>query len=299
MAVSSKYVGYVGGVAVAVGVGAAIAAAGQGTASADEGQPSSTKAADSSQVDAGPKRSEARSAAHAKPQSALGDRTDRISARVAKTPAASVSSVAKPSAAAFEAAQVQNLQGLFAGGRRAAPAAAVTSGTTATKSAAAQAGDTTPAVPWSPNPLRPMPPEPAPNDMPGAVWSLEQSVVNAFPNWFKPLPREVFEAGYRVSQMIPWVNIVVPFSNIGANLQAALNGDKNAIQRIVNNLIKTPDPIAAAGVGMMSTNPVLGPAIVGAKKVWDWLTGSKTPFSVSPSGTTDSAAGRKGHGPPE
>ena len=32
MVVSSKYVGYVGGVAVAVGVGAAIAAAGQGTA---------------------------------------------------------------------------------------------------------------------------------------------------------------------------------------------------------------------------------------------------------------------------
>ena len=77
-----------------------------------------------------------------------------------------------------------------------------------------------------------MPPEPAPNDMPGAVWTLEQAVVNAFPDVIKPLPREVFEAGYRVSQMIPWVNIVVPFANIGSDLQAALSGDKNASQRI-------------------------------------------------------------------
>jgi len=104
-------------------------------------------------------------------------------------------------------------------------------------------------VPWSPNPLRPMPPEPAPNDMPGAVWGLEQAVVNVFPNWLKPLPREIFEAGYRGTQFIPWVNIVVPFSNIGANLQAALNGDKNATQRIVNNLIITIQPVAIVYYG--------------------------------------------------
>lgn len=253
MVVSSKYVGYVGGVAVAVGVGAAIAAAGQGTASADDGKADSTKAADSSQVDAGPKRSEARSTAHARPQSTLGDKSDGTSARVASTPASTLSSVAKPSAAAFEAAHVQRLQGLFGGGQRTAPTAAVTTDTTdvvtSTKSAAAQAGDTTPDVPWSPNPLRPMPPEPAPNDMPGAVWDLEQSVVNVFPDWLKPLPREVFEAGYRGTQFIPWVNIVVPFANIGANLQDALNGDKNATQRIVNNLIITIQPVAAVYYG--------------------------------------------------
>ncbi len=259
MAVSSKYVGYVGGVAVAVGVGAAIAAAGQGTANADDGKPDSTKAADSSQVDAGPKRSEARSAAHARPQSTLGDKTDGTSARVASAPASTLSSVAKPSAAAFEAAHVQRLQGLFGGSQRTAPTAAVTTDTTtttatadvvpSTKSAAAQANATTPSVPWSPNPLRPMPPEPAPNDMPGAVWDLEQAVVNVFPDWFKPLPREVFEAGYRGTQMIPWVNIVVPFANIGANLQAALNGDKDATQRIVNNLIITIQPVALVYYG--------------------------------------------------
>ena len=246
MVVSSKYVGYVGGVAVAVGVGAAIAAAGQGTANADDGKADSTKAVDSSQVDAGPKRSEARSTAHAKPQSTLGDKTDATGARVTSTPASTLSSVAKPSAAAFEAAQVQKLQGLFGGSQRTAPAAAVTSTTT---TGTAQASDSTPTVPWSPNPFRPMPPEPAPNDMPGAVWSLEQAVVKIFPTWIQPLPREVFEAGYRVSQMIPWVNIVVPFSNIGANLPAALNGDKNAIQRIVNNLIITIQPVAVVYYG--------------------------------------------------
>ena len=66
----------------------------------------------------------------------------------------------------------------------------------------------------------------------------------SFPEFIRPLPRELFEAGYRVTQMIPWVNIVVPFANIGANLQAALNGDKNATQRIVNNLIMTIQPVA-------------------------------------------------------
>jgi hypothetical protein len=85
--------------------------------------------------------------------------------------------------------------------------------------------------------------------MPGGVWDLEQSVVNVFPNWLKPLPREVFEAGYRGTQFIPWVNIVVPFANIGANLQAALNGDKNATQRIVNNLIITIQPVAVVYYG--------------------------------------------------
>ncbi len=111
MVVPNKYVGYVGGVAVAVGVGAAIAAAGQGTANADDSTSDSTKAADSSQVDAGPKRSEARSTAHARPQSTLGDKTDATTARVTSAPASALASVAKPSAAAFEAAQVQQAAG--------------------------------------------------------------------------------------------------------------------------------------------------------------------------------------------
>jgi hypothetical protein len=186
---------------------------------------------------------------------------------VTRTPASSLSSVAKPSAAAFEAAQVQKLQGLLGGSKRTAPTASVTTDTTtttgtadvvpSTKSAAAQANATAPTVPWSPNPLRPMPPEPAPQDMPGAAWDLEQAVVNVFPDWFKPLPREIFEAGYRGTQFIPWVNIVVPFANIGANLQAALNGNKDATQRIVNNLIITIQPVAIVYYGY---NEIVGSA---------------------------------------
>ncbi|MCI4673773.1 hypothetical protein [Candidatus Mycolicibacterium alkanivorans] len=261
---SSKYVGYVGGVAVAVGVGAAMAAAAQGTANADTDKPDSRGSADSSQVDAGPKKSEARAATgRTRPQSRLGDKSEGIAAPVTKPPTSTLASVAKPTAAAFEAAQVEKVQGLFASTRRTPPTtAAVTTGTTgttgtaiavdtapSTKSATTQADATTPSVPWSPNPLRPMPPEPAPNDMPGPVWDLEQAVVNAFPDILQPVPREVFEAGYRATQMIPWVNIIVPFVNIGTNLPAALAGDKNATQRIINNLIVTIQPVAIAYYG--------------------------------------------------
>lgn len=240
---NNKYVGYVGGVAVAVGVGAAIAAAGQGTAAADSGRSDSTGSAHSSQTDAGPKKSDTVSTAHSRPRSTLGSTSDASPADVSKVPAAASVSTVKTSASAV--VQVDRLANLSTG-RSARSAAAVDSGSTGTSSSSVSspsASDTV-SVPWSPNPLRPMPPEPAPNDMPGPIWSLEEAVVNAFPDFFKPLPREIFEAGYRVSQMIPWVNVVVPLSNVGANLQAALAGDKAATQRIVNNLIVTLAPVA-------------------------------------------------------
>lgn len=253
---SSKYAGYVGGVAVAVGVGAAIAAAGQGTASADASKPDTNSTAGSSQVDAGPKRSESKAAAHSRPQSKVsGTAVAAGATRPAKSAAA-----AKPTAAAFEAAQVAKLEGLFRGNGRPVPTADVAPDT-ATKEpaapaaavpstrAAAVANNAAATVPWSPNPFRPMPPEPAPQDMPGAVWDLEKAVVGIFPDVLQPLPREAFEAGYRISQMIPWVNIVVPFANIGANLQAALSGDKIATQRIVNNLLVTIQPLAIVYYG--------------------------------------------------
>jgi hypothetical protein len=220
---SSKYVG---GVAVAVGVGAAIAA-GQDTANADTGKPDSTATADSSQVDAGPKRSEARSTAHARPQSKLGDKVEGVSTRLAKAPASTLSSVVKPTAAAFEAAQVEKLQGLFAGSRRTAPTAAVTTDTTdtnvitdpapSTKSATAEADATTPSVPWSPNPFRPMPPEPAPNDMPGAVWA---------------------------SQIVPWVNAAVPVTNIVPALIKAFQGERTGAQIAINQLLLTTPAVS-------------------------------------------------------
>ena len=238
---STRYIGYVGGVAVAVGVGAAIAAGAQGTASAETGNADSSNAASS--ADAGPKKSTAHAArTHAKPNSTAG-----AASGVSRVPTAAASSLTltTTTTATSTTAQVDRLKNLSTG--RSARAAAATTDTVTTDTQASQssavASDTV-SVPWSPNPLRPMPPEPAPNDMPGPIWDLEQAVVNAFPDFFKPVPREIFEAGYRVSQMIPWVNIVVPFSNIGANLQAALAGDKAASQRIVNNLIVTLAPVA-------------------------------------------------------
>ncbi|WP_328350363.1 hypothetical protein OG976_15660 [Mycobacterium sp. NBC_00419] len=238
---SSRYIGYVGGVAVAVGVGAAIAAGGQGTASAETGKSDSTSAA--SQADAGPKKSTAHAArVHTKPSSTADDATGGVS----KVQAAAASSLSTPTTTV--SVQVDRLKNLSTG--RSARTAAATTDTVTTETPSSQASQSsvvasdTVSVPWSPNPLRPMPPEPAPNDMPGPIWDLEQAVVNAFPDFFKPVPREIFEAGYRVSQMIPWVNIVVPFSNIGANLKAALAGDKAASQRIVNNLIVTLAPVA-------------------------------------------------------
>ncbi|WP_167107357.1 hypothetical protein [Mycobacterium sp. DL592] len=239
---SSRYIGYVGGVAVAVGVGAAIAAGAQGTAGAETGNADSSSAA--SPADAGPKKSTAHAArAHTKPSSTA----DAAAGGVSRVPTAAASSLTltTTTAATSTAAPVDRLKNLSTGSSaRAATATTdtVTTGTQASQSSSV-ASDTV-SVPWSPNPLRPMPPEPAPNDMPGPIWDLEQAVVNAFPDFFKPVPREIFEGAYRVSQMIPWVNVVVPFSNIGANLQAALAGDKAASQRIVNNLIVTIAPVA-------------------------------------------------------
>lgn len=235
---SSRYIGYVGGLAVAVGVGAAIAAGAQGTASADTAKADSSNAASS--ADAGPKKSTAHAArVHTKPSSTADAAADGVS----KVPAAAASSLTTPTVTV--SAQVDRLKNLSTG--RSARTAAATTDTVTTEPQASQspavASDTV-SVPWSLNPLRPMPPEPAPNDMPGPIWDLEQAVVNAFPDFFKPVPREIFEGGYRLTQMIPWVNIVVPFSNIGANLQAALAGDKAASQRIVNNLIVTIAPVA-------------------------------------------------------
>lgn len=240
---SNKYVGYVGGVAVAVGVGAAIAAAGQGTAAADSGRSDSAGGAHAAHTDAGPAKSATGTTARTRPRSALAGSSEDTAVEVSKVPAAA--SVTASKTAAVQAVKVDRLA-THTTGRSARSAAATVDSTAADASAttSSPSASASESVPWSPNPLRPMPPEPAPNDMPGVIWSLEEAVVNAFPDFFKPLPREIFEGGYRLSQMIPWVNVVVPLSNVGANLQAALAGDKAATQRIVNNLIITIEPVA-------------------------------------------------------
>lgn len=105
-------------------------------------------------------------------------------------------------------------------------------------------------VPWSLNPFRPMPPEPAPNDMPGQIWDVEKAILKAFDPapFLKPFVREGFEAGFRVSQMIPFVNAVIPAINIVNQLPNLASPDptvvRTAAQSIVNNLIVTLHPVS-------------------------------------------------------
>jgi hypothetical protein len=242
---SNKYAGYVGGVAVAVGVGAAIAAASQGVASAQTGKSDSSSASDSAKVDAGPMKAATGNTKRTKPASKLNDTPSRAAASDTKS-ASPTQTSAETTAAEFDVAQVGKVQGLFTG--HAAPKAAATTGSTSSSSTTPTAGETT-SVPWSPNPFRSLPPEPAPQDMPGPIWTLEQTFINVFPGLAKPVAREGFELGYRLTQMVPWVNVVVPLTNIVTDLPIAFQGDKAAAQRIINNLIVTINPVAVLYYG--------------------------------------------------
>ena len=110
-------------------------------------------------------------------------------------------------------------------------------------------------VPWSWNPWRPMPPEPAPNDMPGALWTIEQQVIQAFSGvpFLQPFVREGYEAAFRGSQFIPFVNAVIPAINIIGQLPNLASGDpvtfKTATQSIINNLIVTFHPVSVLYYG--------------------------------------------------
>lgn len=252
---SSKYVGYVGGVAVAVGVGAAVAAASQGVASADTGKPDSSSASDSAKTDAGPKKSATGNTKRAKPVSKLNDKPSSAAASETKSVAATATS-AKVTPVEFEAAQVEKLQGLFTGHAAPRPAAATPSTTAGTTAAATAAATVNPATAFW-NPFRWMPPEPAPQDMPGPIWTLEESFMAIFPNQVKAVAREGFELGYRLTQMIPWVNIIVPVTNIITDLPNAFAGDKAAAQRVINNLIVTIHPVAVLYYGYNEIADVL------------------------------------------
>lgn len=279
---SGKYIGYVGGMAVAVGVGAAIAAAGHGTANADtdSGSTTSSKGSDSSAgaTDAGPKKADPKKAERPKPLRDLEDRAEKVTASLTKAAAAKKSAAdkraekadsedgepartattgkPKPTAEEFEAGQVRKLKDLFQPKEIATPepeAAAETrpairSNTKADSGieADADAPVTTAAEPWSPNPFRPD--DPTPTDMPADVIALRDALVGAaIAPEFQPFIREGVEAGYRVSQMVPWVNVLVPLTKIAPALPDAIGGDpaaKDATQIIVNELLKTTQPVS-------------------------------------------------------
>lgn len=312
---SAKYIGYLGGAAVAAGVGAAIAVAGQGTALADADSSSSS----SSASDPGPAKSETatKETVKAVDTDTTTDTTEDIEKDTAKDtddsdtkgdvgpektdkptfdPAEAVKELTKkfginrPSktdesedatqegaedegtAVEEEPTEVEEETGAEApapvfnpvsdlADKAAQVAASLTKPVTAAADVTAAPDTDTHAdteagpVPWSINPFRPMPPEPAPNDMPGALWQLEQQILNAFAPvpFLQPFVREGYEAAFRGSQMIPFVNAVIPAINIIGQLPNLASGDpvvfRTATQSIINNLIVTFHPVSVLYYG--------------------------------------------------
>jgi len=232
---STKYIGYLGGAAVAAGVGAAIAVAGAATANAD------------TEADATPK-TEASTAERAKPLEKLTDRIEKVTSAVTTATTASKDSklsdagvsatritVHKPTPQEFEAQQVERLKGLFQPQEaEAAPTAAATDSDTVTTQADGDGVS---------NPFRAVDPDPV--DVPAAVVAVRDQLMGAAPDALDPYVREGVEQAYRSSQMVPWVNAIVPITKILPNLGTALGNDDAALdarQVIVNELIKTTPP---------------------------------------------------------
>lgn len=309
---STRYIGYVGGVAVAAGVGAAIAVAGQGTAHADsaDGASKDSTSSTSQHVNPGPKRgaSKAADTTRPKPLSKVknavkdgidkqADKIEKAAAHVTKAvqdakPAKPVSGTLKPKPTAkeFEAEQVTKLKGLFTPKQAAAPEPAPVvedspetavaqpkSKTLATpKVGAAQTQADTP---WDPNPLRAD--DPDPTDFPKAIMDLRQALLDASPDQLDPLVREATEQIYRGSQIVPWVNAVIPISKILPSLAPALGDDdaaRDARQTIIMELIKTTPPGSAVYYGYDIVADLINQETTGAvlkdqavATVWDLL----------------------------
>ncbi|MGV0813233.1 hypothetical protein ABQF34_14825 [Mycolicibacterium boenickei] len=305
---STKYIGYIGGVAVAAGVGAAIAVAGQGTAHADSGDGAAKESTSStSKVNAGPKRGEgtAGETKRAKPLSKVkdgiekqADKIEEAASHVTKTVKAAKSETvkpkpkAKPSAEEFEADQVAKLKGLFTPKQAAAPkpvvesapesdhkAATPTVATGVQTTARTQADTAADDPAWSPNPFRPDDPEPT--DIPAAIMDLRNALMEASPDQLDPLVREATEQIYRGSQMIPWVNAVVPIAKILESLGPAVGSGPEALaarQTIINELIKTTPPGSFVYYGYDLVADVINLETPGAElkdaavtTVWDLL----------------------------
>jgi hypothetical protein len=252
-----KYIGYVGGGAVAAGIGAAVAVAGQGTAHADE----KDAGAKSGAVDAGPKKadSKARSNAFSKPLSKIGSQAEQAADQVTKKltavahkalkPTAKPQTAkVKPTAKEFEAEQVKLLKAAFTPKQSAAvtPTPTVKSDTTPSAAKSVDTGTVNAAaIPGLPDPFRAV--DPVPDDMPAAVLGLRNSFVNGFDPTLQPYAREGFEAAYRFGQTVPYLNAVVPITTILPAVGQALNGNdeaKQASQLIINELLKTTQPVS-------------------------------------------------------
>ena len=127
----------------------------------------------------------------------------------------------KPTPQEFEAEQVQQLKNAFQG------------------EATIQADP----IPYEPNPFRAE--DPAPVGIPDAVVQISEQLQSSVGPELAPYAREGVEAVYRGSQMVPWVNVVVPLTKILPAIGPAAGNDsaaRDARQLIVNELIKTTPP---------------------------------------------------------
>jgi len=258
--VAVRQIGYLSGCAVALGIGAAIAS--QGTAHADSTQAdSSTKTADvsaSTGVNAGPKRSlGASDTSRPKPLSKIGDNINKVAAQADATVSSatrnvttsiavnkpSIKPVAKPepkprpSPEEFEAQQVERLKNLFEP-KQAATTPVPTAATTTTSTADVTAER-------DPNPFRAD--DPDPTDMPPTVLDAEHALLARTPEVVRPYVREGYEASYRFSQMVPYVNAPIPIGRIIMLLPGLLQGEteaKDSAQIIVNQLLLTTPPVS-------------------------------------------------------
>ena len=138
----------------------------------------------------------------------------------------------KPTPQEFEAEQVERLKGLFQGG------APDRGGQGRSDTVTTQADEE-----GIPNPFRADDPEPV--DVPDAVVGVRDQLQAAVGPDLAPYVREGVEQAYRGSQMIPWVNAVVPITKIVPLIGPATGEGETALaarQVIVNELIKTTPP---------------------------------------------------------
>jgi hypothetical protein len=92
--------------------------------------------------------------------------------------------------------------------------------------------------------------DPWPTGMPDAVLGIEQTTVAALNSTplavLSPLYREAFEAVYRGSQVVPYVNVPIPLTKI---LAALGDPDKSVPQTLINQLLLTTQPVSALYYG--------------------------------------------------
>ncbi len=125
------------------------------------------------------------------------------------------------------------------------------------------------------NPFRPNDPEPTPAGMFGPFLDIRSAVLDVSPDAIDPFVREGYEAGYRVSQMVPWVNLPIPLLHIAA---AAADPDQSVAQVGINQLLLTLPPIGIVYYGYDQVADLANVEVAAAalketfyRTVWDTL----------------------------